>query len=100
MSRCTECGEECEIKEIDNGIGCHEFHGAKGSQVNMVEVSDCCKAPVVDEEEYQADLESKFDDKLENLIYKYTDKGLRNAAVSAQLENQYFDYRGKAEEEE
>lgn len=43
---CTECGESCTPKQIDEGIGAYEYHGYKGVDVRLVWVSDCCEAEV------------------------------------------------------
>jgi len=46
---CTDCGQECEVIEFDDGIGPYEYWGQIGNQVCMVEASDCCLAAVVEE---------------------------------------------------
>ncbi len=52
---CVECGEECEIVEVDEGIGPYEFWGAPGNDIQIVKVSYCCEAfyTDVDPEEYR-----------------------------------------------
>lgn len=54
---CTECGEECSIKVIDEGIGSYEFWGARGIHVDKRTVSSCCEAEVTTEnlEEHKDD---------------------------------------------
>ena len=46
---CSDCGQECTVGVIDEGIGSYEYWGAKGVDVRLVEVSDCCEAEVLDE---------------------------------------------------
>lgn len=41
---CSECGLECNVIEVDFGIGAYEYWGATGVDVNICEVSDCCEA--------------------------------------------------------
>lgn len=49
---CKNCGEECSIVAIDEGIGHYEYFGAKGYDSRIVHGSDCCECDVVDEEGY------------------------------------------------
>ncbi len=49
MPFCEGCGEVCTVKVIDEGIGSYEFWGARGCQVLLVPVSDCCEAPCYEE---------------------------------------------------
>lgn len=46
MPYCEECGQECGVKIIDEGIGPYECHGYKGNDVQLEAVSDCHDAPV------------------------------------------------------
>ena len=48
LGKCTECGEECNTIIIDYGIGSYEYWGAKGVDIQIEAVSDCCEAPTVD----------------------------------------------------
>lgn len=45
--RCTECGENCTVIGVDNGIGPYEFWGQKGTDVQIDLVSNCCEAKVI-----------------------------------------------------
>lgn len=49
---CSACKEPCTVKIIDNGIGSYEYWGAKGRDIQLEAVSDCCEAPA-----YYKDLE-------------------------------------------
>jgi hypothetical protein len=46
---CACCGKECTATVIDEGIGHYEYWGAKGVDIRLSEVSDCCEAEVLDE---------------------------------------------------
>lgn len=52
---CSECGEECQGKWENQGIGPYEFWGQKGNDVRMVFVSDCCSADLQDEDGNEVD---------------------------------------------
>lgn len=41
---CKECGEECVIIVVDEGIGSYEFWGANGTHHDYREVSSCCES--------------------------------------------------------
>lgn len=43
---CSHCGHECDLIEVDNGIGFYEFWGACGVHHDYAAVSDCCGEPV------------------------------------------------------
>ena len=43
---CTECGEECYVVKVDNGIRPYEACGMKGVHHQYEWVSNCCEAPV------------------------------------------------------
>lgn len=45
---CDDCGLECESVTEDQGIGAYEYWGARGNDVQEVEVSPCCGAEVVE----------------------------------------------------
>lgn len=44
---CTACGQPCQVGLVDFGIGSYEFWGHKATDIDIVAVSDCCEAPVV-----------------------------------------------------
>jgi hypothetical protein len=46
---CSFCKQECDVDEIDEGIGAYEYWGATGVDVKMVEVSSCCGEEVLNE---------------------------------------------------
>lgn len=46
---CAACGKECVAGYIDEGIGSYEYWGARGVDIRLVEVSDCCEAEVLDD---------------------------------------------------
>lgn len=48
---CSYCNQECDVEEVDEGIGSYEYWGATGVDVKMVEVSACCGEEVLDEPE-------------------------------------------------
>jgi len=45
---CSDCGIECESVTEDHGIGPYEYWGAREVDVQLVEVSPCCGAEVVE----------------------------------------------------
>lgn len=46
---CSYCNQECDVDEVDEGIGAYEYWGATGVDVKIVEVSSCCGEDVLDE---------------------------------------------------
>jgi len=46
---CSYCNQECDVDEVDEGIGAYEYWGATGVDVKIVEVSRCCGEDVLDE---------------------------------------------------
>lgn len=46
---CEECGEECDVQYVDQGIGSYEFWGQRGVDRNVLPCSDCCEAICLDE---------------------------------------------------
>lgn len=46
--KCPECGEECEVKECDDGIGPGEAWGAKFNDSRPYMGSDCCEVELDD----------------------------------------------------
>jgi hypothetical protein len=47
---CEECGEFCEGRMTDVGIGPHEFWGSTGNQVDIRILSPCCEAEINENE--------------------------------------------------
>lgn len=47
---CKDCHERCRPQRMDFGIGAYEYWGARGNDVNIQTVSDCCEAEVVDQD--------------------------------------------------
>lgn len=45
---CTDCGKECRIILIDEGIGSYEYWGQKGVHHDYRRASYCCEADVLD----------------------------------------------------
>lgn len=45
---CPDCGEPCDAKECDDGIGPYEYHGQKCYHSHKYIGSDCCEAELVD----------------------------------------------------
>jgi hypothetical protein len=45
---CTECGEPCGIKLVDNGIGWDEYEGHQYHHKHVETISDCCECNVTD----------------------------------------------------
>lgn len=52
---CSDCGQECVVGVVDEGIGHYEYWGAKGVDIRLVEVSSCCGADVLDEPPLEED---------------------------------------------
>lgn len=50
MKWCTECGKECDVLEIIEELD-YEYWGAHGTHKSVYEVSVCCDADMVDDEE-------------------------------------------------
>lgn len=44
---CQACGEPCTSVTQDYGIGAYECWGARGNDVQLVEVSPCCETEVL-----------------------------------------------------
>ena len=42
---CSDCKEPCEVIIVDSGIGAYEYWGARGIDVQLEAVSNCCDAP-------------------------------------------------------
>ena len=60
---CSCCGQECEVKVVDNGIGSYEFWGAKGYDSRPEAVSECCEADVFADEDCHIPLDlTDFED--------------------------------------
>lgn len=51
---CRACREECQVVEIDLGIGAYEYWGATGVDSHVVRASNCCEADF-DVEEFPDD---------------------------------------------
>jgi len=49
--KCENCGEPCEVITVDVGIGPYEYWGARGNDVRLAEVSDCCEDNVVEDDD-------------------------------------------------
>jgi hypothetical protein len=45
---CRACGEECSVSWQDTGIGAYEYWGAKGVDVRMELLSECCGSEVTE----------------------------------------------------
>lgn len=45
---CCNCGKECYIEYVDNGIGSYEYWGQKGVHTQIDAESSCCGAEVVE----------------------------------------------------
>lgn len=43
---CEFCENPCNGIWVDYGIGEYEFWGSKGSDVDVLFVSDCCESPL------------------------------------------------------
>jgi hypothetical protein len=50
MTWCCACKQECSVIEVDFGIGSYEYWGAKGVDIDLQEVSDCCEADWTEED--------------------------------------------------
>lgn len=53
VARCSECGKCLRFDEIyveDHGIGAYEFHGYRGNDVQLIALSHCCEADVIEED--------------------------------------------------
>lgn len=47
---CSECGKECGVQVLDYGIGGYDYWGARGNDIQMCAVSDCCEGEVLESE--------------------------------------------------
>jgi hypothetical protein len=47
--KCSACGQRCRKVTVDFGIGAYEYWGAPGFDVQLADVSDCCEAECLDE---------------------------------------------------
>lgn len=56
MTWCAHCGEPCWVTEIDEGYGMTEYWGAVSNHEDWVEVSDCCEAEIIYDEEERDNL--------------------------------------------
>lgn len=43
MAVCQDCLKDCDIKNIDVGIGSYEFWGHMSVDIHWVPVSSCCE---------------------------------------------------------
>ena len=43
---CPECGQPCDVIEVDVGNGAYEFWGQTGVDVHYVPGSSCCHEPL------------------------------------------------------
>lgn len=59
MYYCKQCGEECNVIELDVGIGRYEYWGTTGVDKRMVYCSDCCESDIVDEDGYYMEISAK-----------------------------------------
>lgn len=46
---CGECGDPCETREVNQGIGPYEYWGYCGFDRRMATVSHCCEADVYED---------------------------------------------------
>ena len=46
---CSYCKQECDVEEVDEGIGAYEYWGATGFHHNWQTVSECCEEDVLEE---------------------------------------------------
>jgi hypothetical protein len=51
MPICSACHRECQEITVDFGIGAYEYWGAPGWDSRPADVSNCCEAPCVTEDE-------------------------------------------------
>ena len=58
---CMECGEEVTAITVDYGIGVYEYGSAREVDVKLAQVSPCCEADVVDEDEYEEKVDQSDD---------------------------------------
>lgn len=48
--RCSACGEDCRIVEVDYGVGRFEYWGATGWDSQIARVSNCCETETIDDD--------------------------------------------------
>jgi hypothetical protein len=53
--RCAACGRQCRKVTVDFGIGAYEYWGAPGVDIQLADVSDCCEADFMDEDDHLDD---------------------------------------------
>lgn len=46
---CSECLQECDVRNVDIGIGSYEYWGSKSIDVHYVPLSTCCEADAYNE---------------------------------------------------
>ena len=49
--KCEACLKQCRMITVDFGIGAYEYWGAPGFDVQLADVSDCCEAECIDEDD-------------------------------------------------
>ena len=59
MTWCCACKQECLVIEVDFGIGSYEYWGAKGVDIDLQEVSDCCEADWTEEDPNEDETEDE-----------------------------------------
>ena len=56
---CPSCGQECGVKIIDTGYGPTEAWGIVKNHEHIIPVSDCCEASLVDDVEFQRQIDEQ-----------------------------------------
>lgn len=59
MTWCCACKQECNVIEVDFGIGSYEYWGSKGIDIDLQEVSDCCEADWTEEDPNEDETEDE-----------------------------------------
>lgn len=45
---CARCGKPCDVLLVDVGIGPYEYWGSRGIDKQIIEVSGCCEATLLE----------------------------------------------------
>ena len=64
---CGHCRKECDAHVVDEGIGHYEFWGAKGVDVQLTLISDCCDEPMYDDEECTIECSETADEHMSDI---------------------------------
>lgn len=73
---CTECGEECRGRVVDQGIGSYEFWGQRGVDSRKVFVSSCCEAEMTTDDGEEVEYEDPREAQADRIMEERRDREL------------------------